>query len=91
MTSLEFEQYKILVRTSFMEYIVDLYNKAQVAELDLKYEFDTKVWILGKAISVIFSYNLDEHNNFTVSEMLQWQTIMNNIMKTRRFIDFIIE
>ena len=91
MTSIEFEQYKILVRTSFMEYIVGLYNKSQVTELDLKYEFDTRVWILGKAISVIFSYDLNDNNNFTTDQMLQWQTIMNNIMKTRRFVDFIIE
>lgn len=91
MTSQEFEQYKILVRTSFKDYVLGLYNKCQVSGIDVQYELDTKLWILGKAISVIFSFNIEDHNNFTRSQMLQWQSIMNNIMKTRRFVDFIIE
>ena len=91
MTVEEFAQYKILVGSSYMDYIVGLYNKAQSTTLDLQFEFDTKVWILRKAISIISNYNLDGYNIFTVTEMLQWQTIMNNIMQTRRFVNFEIE
>ena len=91
MTLLEFEQYKTLVRTSYMNYVLDMYNRAQVSKLDMQFEFDTKLWILGKAISIIFDYELTDYNHFTVAEMLQWQDIMNDIMKTRRYVDFIVE
>lgn len=74
-----------------MDYVVGLYNKAQSSKLDLKFEFDTKLWILHKAVSIILSYDMNEYNDFTVIEMLQWQTIMNNIMQTRRFVNFEIE
>ena len=91
MTSQEYAQYNLIVRSSYMNYVVNLYNKAQVAELDLKYEFDTKLWILAKAKNIVLNYNLDDNNHYTVNQMLQWQTIMNNIMKTRHYVDFIIE
>lgn len=91
MTTLEFEQYKIAVRSAYKDYIVDLYNKAQVTELNLQYEFDTKVWILGKCISVVFSFDFDEYNKWTIAEFKQWQNIMNNIMKTRLYVNFISE
>lgn len=91
MTAQEYAQYNLIVRSSYMNYVVNLYNKAQVTELDLKFEFDTRLWILAKAKNIVLNYDLDGHNKFTTTQMLKWQTIMNNIMKTRHFVDFIIE
>lgn len=90
MTSVQFEVYKLLVRESHKDYVLDLYNKSQVSKLDVQYEFDTLLWLLGKCISVIFSYNMGGQNKYSPALMLQWQSIMNNIMKSRRYVDFII-
>lgn len=91
MTIEEFAQYKLLVRSSYMNYVINLYNRAQSTKLDLKFEFDTKLWILHKAVSIIMLYNMNGNNVFAISEMLHWQTIMNNIMQTRRYVNFEIE
>jgi len=91
MTQEDYYQYRELIRASYMNYTLDLNKKCKVSTIDLQEEFDTKLWLLGKAISVIFSFNLDGYNNFTTKEMLQWQNIMNDIMKTRHYVNFIIE
>jgi len=91
MTQEDYYQYRELIRASYMNYTVDLHKKCKVSTVDLQEEFDTKLWLLSKAISIIFSFNLDGYNNFTTEEMLQWQNIMNDIMKTRLYINFIID
>jgi len=91
MTTEEFAQYKLLVHSSYMNYVMNLYNRAQSSKLDLKFEFDTKLWILHKAVNIIMLYDMNGNNVFTISEMLHWQTIMNNIMQTRRYVNFEIE
>lgn len=91
MTEGEYSQYNTLVRDSYMKYMLKLQKKATVQTINVQEELDHNLWLLGKAISVVLSFTLDGYNKFTRQEMLQWQDVMNDLMKTRIYVDFIIE
>lgn len=91
MTAEDLATFKLLVSDAYSNYVLDLRRKAQVERVDFQLEYDTKLWILSKAVNVIFDYEYNEYNVFAPDEMLQWQDIMNDIMKTRLYVDFEIE
>lgn len=88
MTAQELSTYKILVLSSYVNYILELDDRSKVSTLDLKYEFDTKLWILGKAVGIILEYDAVDGNYYSASDMMKWQDIMNDIMKSKWYINF---
>ncbi len=91
MTLEEFSTYKLLISDSYSKYVLELKGKAQTQRIDFQLEYDTKLWILSKCVNIIFDYEYSDFNVFTPKEMLQWQDIMNDIMKTRLYVDFEVE
>lgn len=91
MTEGEYSKYNISVRDSYMNYILELQKKATVQTINVQEELDHNLWLLGKAISVVLSFDFGGYNKFTREEMLRWQDVMNDLMKTRVYVDFIIE
>jgi len=87
----EFSTYKLLISDSYSKYVLGLKTKAQTQRIDFQLEYDTKLWILSKCVNIIFDYEYNSYNAFTPQEMLKWQDIMNDIMKTRLYVDFEIE
>lgn len=88
MTAQELSTYKTLVLSSYVNYVLELDNRSKVSTLDLKYEFDTKLWILGKAVGIILEYDAVDGNYYSITDMMKWQDIMNDIMKSKWYIDF---
>jgi len=88
MTAQELSTYKTLVLSSYVNYVLELDNRSKVSTLDLKYEFDSKLWILGKAIGIILEYDVLGGNYYSAVDMMKWQDIMNDIMKSKWYIDF---
>lgn len=91
MTENELNSYKILVFNAHKEYVVDLTNKMKLMSVNMKYEFDSKLWVLTKTVEIITNFMYTGDNYYDQDSMLQWQDIMNDIMKTKLYIDFKIE
>ena len=88
MTENDLLTYKTLVTNSYVQYVLDIINRGKVSRLDLKYEMDTKLWILSKAVGIILEYDINGGNYYEADNMLKWQDIMNDIMRTKWYIDF---